>query len=79
MKRFLIASDISGCKEIVVNNKTGFTFEKQNIDDLEDKIERFMNLSDEEYQHYIESSYSYIKNNFSREKVIEEYLNILNQ
>lgn len=78
MKRFLIASDIPGCREIVINNKTGFTFEKQNIDDLENKIEQFINLSEEEYEKYINSSYEHIKNNFDRKIVIDEYLKIIN-
>ena len=78
MKRFLIASDIPGCREIVINKKTGFTFEKQNIDDLENKIDQFINLSEEEYEKYINSSYEHIKNNFDRKIVIEEYLKIIN-
>lgn len=78
MKRFLIASDIPGCKEIVINNKTGFTFEKQNINDLENKIEQFINLSEEEYEKYINNSYEHIKNNFDRKIVINEYLKVIN-
>lgn len=79
MKRFLIASDIPGCKEIVLNEETGFTFEKKNIYDLEKKIERFISLSESEYEKYIEKSYDHIRNNFSREKVIEEYLKVINE
>lgn len=79
MKRFLIASDIPGCKEIVLDKETGFTFEKKNIDDLEKKIEKFISLSESEYEEYIEKSYNHIKNNFSREKVIEEYLKVINE
>lgn len=79
MKRFLIASDIPGCKEIVLDKETGFTFEKKNIDDLEKKIEKFISLSEIEYKKYIENSYNHIKNNFSREKVIEEYLKVINK
>lgn len=78
MKRFLIASDIPGCREIVINNKTGFTFEKQNIDGFENKIEQFINLSEENYEKYINSSYEHIKNNFDRKIVIDEYLKIIN-
>lgn len=78
MKIFLIASDIPGCREIVINNKTGFTFAKQNIDDLENKMEQFINLSEEEYEKYINSSYKHVKDNFDRKIVIEEYLKIIN-
>lgn len=79
MKRFLIASDIPGCREIVLNNQTGFTFEKKNVDDLEEKIEKFISLSKNEYKEYIEKSYNHIKNNFSRKKVVEEYLKVINE
>ena len=79
MKRFLIASDIPGCKEIVLNEETGSTFEKKNVDDLEGKIEKFISLSESEYEEYIENLYNHIKNNFSREKVIEEYLKVINE
>ena len=79
MKRFLIASEIPGCREIVLNNRTGFTFEKKNVNDLEEKIEKFISLSKNEYKEYIEKSYNYIKNNFSREKVIEEYLKVIDK
>lgn len=78
MKRFLIASDIPGCREIVINNETGFTFEKQNIDDLENKIEKFLSLSEKEYVNYINNSYEHIKENFDRKRIVEEYLKIIN-
>lgn len=78
MKRFLIATEIPGCKEIVLNEKTGFTFERQNIIELERKIEKFISLTEKEYEGYIEKSYEHIRNNFSREKVVEEYLKIVN-
>lgn len=75
MKRFLIASDIPGCREIVIDNKTGFTFEKENVKDLVDKIEKFINLSEKEYREFIEKSYEHILKNYSRDIVIKEYLN----
>lgn len=78
MKRFLIASNIPGCREIVVNNKTGFTFEKQDVEDLTNKVEKFINLSKDEYEEYINNLYEYIKNNFDRNVVVKEYLKIIN-
>ena len=77
MKRFLIATDIPGCKEIVLNNKSGFTFEKKNINELTKCIEKFIELTGEEYRNYIENSYNHIKSNFDRNKVIESYLNVI--
>ena len=77
MKKFLIASDIPGCREIIINGETGFTFEKSNIEDLNNKIEKFINLTTDEYNDYIKKSYDYIKENFDRDKIIKEYLDII--
>lgn len=74
MKRFLIASDIPGCREIVIDNETGFTFEKENVRELVDKIEKFINLSEKEYKEFIKKSYEYILKNYSRDIVVKEYL-----
>lgn len=78
MKKFLIASNIPGCQEIIINNETGFTFKKNDIEDLKNKIEEFINLSNDKYDEYIEKSYNYIKKNFDRKNIIKEYLNIIN-
>lgn len=78
MKRFLIASEIPGCKEIVLNEQTGFTFEKKNIDELEKKVDDFINLPEKKYKEYIDKSYEHIKNNFSRKIVVDEYLKVIN-
>lgn len=78
MKRFLIASNIPGCKEIIINNKTGFIFEKNNVEDLKNSIEKFISLSNSEYKEYIDNSYEYIKNNFNRENIINEYIKVIN-
>lgn len=74
MKRFLICSNISGCKEIVVNDITGFTFERKNSKELEKKILNFLDLSNKKYKEYIMNSYKHITNNFSRSKIVELYL-----
>lgn len=74
MRTFLIASNISGCREIVIDSKTGFLFEKQNIEELEKKVEEFINLSKIDYQNYIENSYQYISDNFDRQKIVDKYL-----
>ncbi len=74
MKKFLIASEIPGCKEIVINNKTGLTFEVKNRDDLEKKIRKYIDMADERKKKMIEELYAHISLNFCREKIIEEYM-----
>lgn len=79
MKKFLIASEIPGCKEIVINNKTGLTFEVKNEKSLEEKILKYLKLDEIEKENIIENCYEHIKNNFSREKIIEEYMKVIKE
>ncbi|MGL4358062.1 MAG: glycosyltransferase family 4 protein [Cetobacterium sp.] len=74
MKKFLIASEIFGCKEIVINNKTGFTFEVKKIKALEETILRYLSLNNIQKESIIESCYDHISKNFNRETIIEEYI-----
>lgn len=74
MKKFLIGSNITGCKEIIINNETGFTFKVKNKEDLKNKIKKFINLSNSDYEKYIEKQYKHIKLNFNRENIIKKYL-----
>lgn len=78
MKKFLIASNISGCKEIVLDNITGFTYEVKNEKKLEECIIKYIELKEKDRNIMIEKQYNHIKNNFNREKIIKEYLRIIN-
>lgn len=74
MEKFLIASDIPGCREIVENNYNGYTFEVKNSKDLEDKIEKFIKLPKEEKQRMAKNSRRKVEKEFDRNIIIEEYL-----
>ncbi|MDK2840453.1 MAG: hypothetical protein PWQ83_2045 [Thermosipho sp. (in: thermotogales)] len=74
MEKFLIASDIPGCREIVENNYNGYTFEVKNSKDLEDKIERFIKLPKEEKQKMSKNSRKKVEKEFDRNIIIDEYL-----
>lgn len=77
MKIFLIASDISGCNEIVLNNNTGLIFEVKNAKKLKDCIIKYINMSDKKREELKEKQYKHIQKNFNREIVIKEYLEII--
>lgn len=79
MKRFLIASDISGCKEIIKDNITGYLFEKRNIVELELKIRKLLSLTSKEYEEIIERSYCHISKNFDRKEIINEYMKAIKE
>jgi glycosyltransferase involved in cell wall biosynthesis len=38
MEKIVLGSDVGGIKELVTNGQTGFLFEKENVDDLVDKM-----------------------------------------
>ena len=46
MEKPIIASDIGGSKETIINNKTGFLFESGNPESLSKKIIEVLNLDE---------------------------------
>ena len=46
MEKIILASDIGGSRETVIDNKTGFLFEAGNAEDLSKKIIEAMNLEE---------------------------------
>ena len=46
MQKPILASNIGGSKETIIDNKTGFLFEAGNSDDLSKKIIEVMNLEE---------------------------------
>ena len=64
MGKPIIASNVTGCKEIVENNKTGYLVEIKNVDDLVEKMDKFINLSDEEREKM---------GKLGREKILKEF------
>lgn len=74
MGKPLIASNIPGCREIVENGKNGFLFEVKNAEDLEDKLVRFIGLSEEEKISMGKYSRHKVETQFDRNIVVDEYM-----
>lgn len=72
--RPLITTDNPGCQETVQDKKTGFIYHGGNVDELCQRIEKFLAMSNAERKCMGEAGRNYIKENFSREVVIEAYL-----
>ncbi|MDO5472609.1 MAG: glycosyltransferase family 4 protein [Akkermansia sp.] len=70
MARPLITNRIHGCMEAVKENVSGFLCKKQNISDLIDAIERFINLPLYDKQQMGTSARTYIANNFDKKNVV---------
>ncbi|WP_144508378.1 glycosyltransferase family 4 protein [Bacillus mycoides] len=70
MGRPLITSNISGCKEAVQDNKSGFLVSVKSSEDLYNKIKRFIELPYEDKVTMGQASQKYIEQVFDKEKVV---------
>lgn len=78
MAKPLIASDISGCKEIVEDGNNGFLFKVKSAQSLKDKIIQFIDLSEEQRAEMGKESRKKVKKEFDRRIVINAYLEEIN-
>lgn len=72
--RPIITTDNPGCKETVQDEKTGFIYEGGNVDQLCACIERFLAMKNSERKKMGSLGREYVKENFSRDIVIDAYL-----
>ena len=75
--RPVIASDISGCREIVDHGVTGYLFERQNSRSLIDAIERFLALRSGERETMGLEGRKKIEREFDRGIVVDAYATAL--
>ena len=71
MGRALIASDIAGCREAIVEGKSGWTCRVKDSDDLYDKISRFIELSYDEKSFMGKCGRSHMEEFFDKRKVVK--------
>jgi glycosyltransferase involved in cell wall biosynthesis len=62
-----------GCKEVVLNNSNGFICNPNDPFDLADKMEKMMNLDEEERKRMGRNGRSLVSKKFNVEKVIQQY------
>ena len=74
----IITSLNRGCKEVVLNNSTGYICTIHDPFDLADKMEKMINLSPEERKRMGKNGRSLVSKKFNVEKVIDEYVETLN-
>lgn len=79
MGRPAIASNIPGCREAIDDGISGFTFEVKNVDDLVDKVEKFILLSHEEKVEMGKAARRKMEKEFDRNIVTDIYLEEINK
>jgi galacturonosyltransferase len=72
--RPIIASDIPGCKETIIDGVSGFKFDLENQDSSLKKVIDFIKIIQKEKKIIGLASYEHIKKNFNREDIINKYL-----
>lgn len=72
MGRPLITSDIHGCKEAVIDKKTGYLAKVKNTDDLLDKMQKFMGSSYEEKRQMGLNGRIHMEKNFDKRDVVNK-------
>ena len=74
----LIASNISGCKEIIEEGYNGYLFEVKSVEFLEEKLVKFIELDDETKNIMGKNSRKKVEKEFDRNIVINEYMKAIN-
>ena len=77
--RPLITTDNPGCKETVLDGVTGYIYRGGSVEELVEKIERFLNMSQEKRELMGKRGRQRMIRNFSRKKVIAAYLSKLEE
>lgn len=73
MEKPIIATNVTGCKEIIENNKNGYLINVKDSVDLSEKIEKFINLSNEERDNMGKNGRKKVLNEFDEKIIIEIY------
>jgi glycosyltransferase involved in cell wall biosynthesis len=76
--RPIITTDRSGCREIVDDGINGYVVKPQNVPDLIEKIEKFINLSFEEKKQMGLAGRAKVEREFDRNIVVSAYLEEIN-
>ncbi len=78
MAKPIITTDNVGCREIVKDNENGFLCQPKSVDDLIQKIEKFILLDDERKKIMGAKGREIVVNDFNEKNIISSYLDALN-
>lgn len=72
--RFIITTDNPGCRETVVNEQTGFIYHGGDVNELVQKIERFLQMDNDDRNQMGYAGREHVAEKFSRDIVVKAYL-----
>ena len=72
--RFIITTDNPGCKETLEDGVTGFIYHGGNVGELVTRVEDFLSMDNENRKAMGMKGREYVKQNFSRDIVVEAYI-----
>ena len=76
MKRMVVATDIGGSKETIINGKTGWLVKLDDIDGFAKTIDMVLNMSDKDREIIGNNAREHILNNFTLEKMCKETVDV---
>lgn len=79
MGRPLIASDIPGCREAIIDGQNGYLIKPKDSEDLYLKILKFINLTHEDKKKMAIYSRKHIQENFDKSNVVKQTIDVLKQ
>jgi len=79
MKKVLIATNVTGCRDLIDDTKNGFLCEVKNTQDLAYKMEMMLKLTEDERKAMGETGRSKMVNEFDEGIVVGKYLEALKQ
>ena len=77
--RPVISTDNQGCRETFIDGVSGLMYHSADVDELCEKIEAFLQMPNEKREGMGIKGREYIKENFSREIVVDAYLQKINE
>lgn len=79
METICIASNVTGCKEVIVDGETGFLCHSRDVDDLVAKMKDVINLPAEKRIQMGKSARKRIQTLFEKQSVIDAYFKAINK
>ncbi len=73
----IVATDVPGCRDVVLDGYNGLLCKARNVDDLTDKMIAIYNLSWEDRRRMGENGRNHVLKNFDDSIILEKYLQVL--